>query len=88
MVGPAHHRRGTYQRIRYVSGWAAISGLKGGFARAQIGPALIGMAGRVRLLKPDRIAPADRTATYYGRVDADVDPVVLGRCAQDARILG
>ena len=46
------------------------------------------MAERARLLKPDRIAPADRTATDHGGVDADVNLVVLGRCAQDARILG
>ena len=46
------------------------------------------MAERVRLLKPDRIAPADRTAADHGGVDADVDLVVLGRCTQDARIFG
>ena len=45
------------------------------------------MEERVRLLKPNRIAPADCTAADHGSVDADVDLVVLGRCTQDARIL-
>ena len=48
IIGPAHHRWKVRQRIRPVSGWEAISGLKGRLALAQIGPALIGMVGRDR----------------------------------------
>ena len=42
----------------------------------------------VRLLEPDRITAADRTAAQDGGINADVDPVVLGRRTQDAWIPG
>jgi len=45
-IDPALHRRKASQRIQPVSGQEAISSLKGGFALAQIGPALIGRVGR------------------------------------------
>src|SRR5262245_13046897 len=43
-------------------------------------------ATRVTLRNPDRITPADCAAPYYRSIDTDVDLVILGCCAQDARI--
>ena len=40
------------------------------------------------LLEPDRITAANRAALHDGSVNTDVDLVVLGRRAQDSRILG
>jgi len=37
------------------------------------------------LLKPDRIASADRASPHDSGVNTDVDLVVLGRSAQDSR---
>lgn len=47
----------------------------------------IGNVDLVRLLEPERITAADRTAAHDGGVNADVDLVVLGRRTQDAWIL-
>jgi hypothetical protein len=38
------------------------------------------------LLQPDGIATADLAALQHGRIDPNVSPVVLGRCAQDTCI--
>jgi hypothetical protein len=38
------------------------------------------------LLEPDRITAADRAAPHHSRVNTDVDLIMLGRGAQDARI--
>ena len=40
----------------------------------------------VRLLHPDRITTADGAALHYGSIHTDVDLVMLGHRAQDARI--
>src|SRR5262249_3040850 len=40
----------------------------------------------VTLLDPDRITTADRAAPHHGSIHADVDLVMLGRCAQDSGI--
>jgi len=41
---PATYRRHASQRIRQVSGSAAISGLKGGLFQAEVSPQLAGYA--------------------------------------------
>ena len=43
-LSPATYRPEDWQRIRQVSGWGAISGLKGGFFLAQIDPQLASRA--------------------------------------------
>lgn len=40
----------------------------------------------VTLLNPDGIATADCAAPHDGGIHTDVDPVMLGRRAQDSRI--
>src|SRR5262249_41258214 len=49
-------------------------------------PGLYPLSRCVRLLHPDRITTADGAALHYGSIHTDVDLVMLGHRAQDARI--
>ena len=40
---PATYRQQDRPRIRQVSGWEAISGLKGGLFLAEVGPSVVGI---------------------------------------------
>src|SRR6266571_8438918 len=49
---------------------------------------LLSTIGRVPiLLQPDRITAADRAASYHGRIDANIDLIVLGRGSQNPWVL-
>jgi hypothetical protein len=41
----------------------------------------------VTLINPDRITTSDCAAPHYSSINTDIDLVMLGRCAEDPRIL-